>query len=198
LRLSRLHGRTLRTSIALSVAVTALAMLGALGGVGFAKGSATAAQYQYGKDKVVICHKGKTLKVAKPALKGHVKHGDALGACASDKRKGKNKDQAKQKHDEKQKAKGDDAAGEPASKTEREEEKAKEHSEKAREHAEKAKEHAEKAKEHAEKAKHEAEARAAEAREKAQEQAAKRAEHEAEKAEREAEKAKEKEKGRRK
>ena len=49
---------------------------------------AAAAQYAYGpagkaygKTKITICHKGKTLRVAAPAWKGHQKHGDHLGAC---------------------------------------------------------------------------------------------------------------------
>jgi hypothetical protein len=32
--------------------------------------------------KTVICHKGHTLSVDAHALKGHLKHGDKLGACA--------------------------------------------------------------------------------------------------------------------
>lgn len=165
MRLSRIHGRALRTVLALSVAVTALTMLGVLGGVGFAKSSLTAAQYQYGKDKVTICHKGKTLKVAKPSLKAHLEHGDTLGACATDKRKGKNKTKPERGHDQ--------AASEAA---------------KAEERAKAKAEH------EAEKAKHEAE-RAEHAAEKAKEQAQKRADHEAAKSEREAEKAKGKGKG---
>jgi hypothetical protein len=81
LRLSKFHGRPLRTVLALSVAMTALTMLGALGGVGFAKSSVSAAQYQYGKEKVQVCHKGKTITIAKPAEKAHLRHGDKLGAC---------------------------------------------------------------------------------------------------------------------
>ena len=34
-----------------------------------------------GQDKVTICHKGKTIQVAAPAVKAHLKHGDSLGAC---------------------------------------------------------------------------------------------------------------------
>lgn len=34
-----------------------------------------------GQSKVSICHKGKTITVAAPALKGHLKHGDTRGAC---------------------------------------------------------------------------------------------------------------------
>jgi hypothetical protein len=50
--------------------------------------SATAAkkQYspsgkQYGKHRVTICHKGHTIKVAPPAVKAHLRHGDHLGPC---------------------------------------------------------------------------------------------------------------------
>jgi hypothetical protein len=34
-----------------------------------------------GKGKVTICHSGQTITVSKPALKGHLKHGDTMGAC---------------------------------------------------------------------------------------------------------------------
>lgn len=35
-----------------------------------------------GEDKVVLCHKGKqTLRVAKPAVEAHRRHGDTLGPC---------------------------------------------------------------------------------------------------------------------
>lgn len=36
----------------------------------------------YGQDKVAVCHKGKTLEVAAPAVSAHTGHGDTLGACA--------------------------------------------------------------------------------------------------------------------
>ncbi|HEX4930377.1 MAG TPA: hypothetical protein VFV62_06665 [Gaiellaceae bacterium] len=36
---------------------------------------------QYGKTKVTLCHKGKTITVGKPAAKAHLRHGDKLGAC---------------------------------------------------------------------------------------------------------------------
>lgn len=41
----------------------------------------SAAQYQYGKNKVPICHKGKTKMVPPPAVPGHRRHGDTLGPC---------------------------------------------------------------------------------------------------------------------
>ena len=36
---------------------------------------------QYGKRRVAICHKGHTIRVAQPAVKAHLKHGDRLGTC---------------------------------------------------------------------------------------------------------------------
>jgi hypothetical protein len=36
---------------------------------------------QYGKHKVAICHKGHTIRVAQPAVKAHLRHGDKLGPC---------------------------------------------------------------------------------------------------------------------
>ncbi len=36
-----------------------------------------------GKEKVVLCHKGTMLRVANPAEKAHLKHGDNPGACAA-------------------------------------------------------------------------------------------------------------------
>jgi hypothetical protein len=48
----------------------------------------SAAQYQYGpsgkqygKTKVTLCHKGKTITVGAPAAKAHLRHGDKLGPC---------------------------------------------------------------------------------------------------------------------
>ena len=35
------------------------------------------------KEKVVLCHEGTTIKVAKPAEKSHLKHGDPPGSCAA-------------------------------------------------------------------------------------------------------------------
>ena len=48
--------------------------------------SPSAAQYgpsgkQYGKTKVMICHKGKTITVGAPAVKAHMRHGDHVGRC---------------------------------------------------------------------------------------------------------------------
>jgi hypothetical protein len=42
----------------------------------------SAAQYQYGKTKVTLCHKGKkTITVGAPAAKAHMRHGDKVGPC---------------------------------------------------------------------------------------------------------------------
>ena len=34
-----------------------------------------------GRQKVILCHKGKTLTVGAPAQAAHLRHGDSLGAC---------------------------------------------------------------------------------------------------------------------
>jgi hypothetical protein len=69
--------------VLLAVAAVVLAGLALAG-----NGGPSVAQYgygpagkAYGKTKITICHKGKTLRVAAPAWKGHQKHGDTLGAC---------------------------------------------------------------------------------------------------------------------
>ena len=77
-------------ALALLIAVAALALAGvSVAGNGHGKGgSASSAQYQYssggkqyGKHRVTLCHKGHTIRVAPPAVKAHLKHGDKLGAC---------------------------------------------------------------------------------------------------------------------
>jgi hypothetical protein len=37
--------------------------------------------YSGNDDKVTICHKGRTIKVAQSAVRAHLAHGDTLGAC---------------------------------------------------------------------------------------------------------------------
>lgn len=65
----------------LFLAVTALAT-GKPGKPKPVKGAkASAAQYQYGQPKATICHKGKTIRVAQPAVAAHVRHQDTLGPC---------------------------------------------------------------------------------------------------------------------
>jgi hypothetical protein len=47
-----------------------------------AKSGPAAAQYQYGQVKVQVCHKGKkTIRIAQPAVRAHLRHGDSLGPC---------------------------------------------------------------------------------------------------------------------
>ena len=71
-----------RIAAALAVAVGMLMAFAALGGVGLAQTGVSAGQYQYGKKKVTICHKGKkTIRVSKAAFKAHKRHGDTLGRC---------------------------------------------------------------------------------------------------------------------
>jgi len=43
--------------------------------------SVFAAQEYKEKDKVYVCHKGKTLHISRNALDSHLKHGDYVGAC---------------------------------------------------------------------------------------------------------------------
>src|SRR5438093_784675 len=71
----------------------------AVGGVGFANGSVSSAQYQYGKTKVTICHKGKnTITVSQAALKAHLAHGDTVGPCQNGHKKNKGKHKGESKH----------------------------------------------------------------------------------------------------
>jgi hypothetical protein len=68
--------------------VLSVASLAAVGKGKPGKGRNAAAQYQYGssgkqygKTKVKLCHKGKTITVGAPAAKAHLRHGDKLGSC---------------------------------------------------------------------------------------------------------------------
>lgn len=61
----------------LVVALTVATAMAAPGGKGKGKGKGK------GQEKVSVCHKGKTITVAKPALKKHLKHGDTRGECAT-------------------------------------------------------------------------------------------------------------------
>jgi hypothetical protein len=69
-----------RAVFAAVTAATMLVTFGALGGVGLAKSTISAAQYQYGK--TTICHKGKTISVGTAAVAAHERHGDTVGTCA--------------------------------------------------------------------------------------------------------------------
>jgi hypothetical protein len=76
-------------TVVVAIAVLALAGVSLAGnGKGKGKDSASASQYQYssggkqyGHHKVTLCHKGHTIRVAPPAVKAHLRHGDKLGAC---------------------------------------------------------------------------------------------------------------------
>jgi hypothetical protein len=78
-------------ALALLAALAVLALAGvSIAGNGKGKGpkSASSSQYQYsggkqyGKHRVALCHKGHTIRVAQPAVKAHLRHGDTLGACS--------------------------------------------------------------------------------------------------------------------
>jgi len=38
-------------------------------------------KHAYGRQKVAVCHRGRTIQVALPALKAHLRHGDREGPC---------------------------------------------------------------------------------------------------------------------
>lgn len=44
---------------------------------------------QYGRRKVTICHKGKTISVSRSAVPAHRRHGDTVGPCPSSKKRKK-------------------------------------------------------------------------------------------------------------
>jgi hypothetical protein len=86
-----------RAALATVLAVVLVLAVAALAGASPGKGkpgkpgkkdAPSTAQYQYGpsgkqygKTKVTLCHKGKTITVGAPAAKAHVRHGDKLGPC---------------------------------------------------------------------------------------------------------------------
>ncbi len=78
-----------RAGATLAVATAAVVVFGAVGGTGLAGGLAKPVRAQYGPGqyqytaKVMICHKGKvTINVGVAAMPAHLRHGDAVGACA--------------------------------------------------------------------------------------------------------------------
>ena len=85
------HARVALATVLTVVLVLAVAALaGASPGKGKPgkKDAPSTAQYQYGpsgkqygKTKVTLCHKGKTITVGAPAAKAHQRHGDNLGRC---------------------------------------------------------------------------------------------------------------------
>lgn len=84
---------TAKTVVAAIFAATLMVSLAALGQAASTTPSSSQYQYgpggdqygpagdQYGK-KIVICHKGKTIRVSRHALRGHKHHHDTLGPCA--------------------------------------------------------------------------------------------------------------------
>jgi hypothetical protein len=84
-----------RIALAATLAIALLVAFAALGGAGVARSAISAAQYQYGKQKAAICHKGHTINVAQPAVAAHQRHGDTLGTCASAAAKAKKAKNAK-------------------------------------------------------------------------------------------------------
>ena len=86
------HARAaLATVLAVMLVLAVAALAGASPGKGKPgkpgkKDAPSTAQYappgnQYGKKKVTLCHKGKTITVGAPAAKAHLRHGDKLGPC---------------------------------------------------------------------------------------------------------------------
>ena len=83
--------RIARAAVASALCLVLVLAVAALAGASPGKGKpgkpvkdkkhAVPAQHQYGKTKVTLCHKGKTITVAKPAEKAHLRHGDKLGPC---------------------------------------------------------------------------------------------------------------------
>jgi hypothetical protein len=63
----------------------AAVMLVALGAIAYGatdRAKPAAAQYEYGGNKVTICHKGKvTITISVNAWPAHKAHGDTVGAC---------------------------------------------------------------------------------------------------------------------
>jgi len=91
-RISRNARAALATVLTVVLVLAVAAFAGAAPGKGKpgkpGKNTPSTAQYQYGpsghqygKTKVTLCHKGKTITVGKPAAKAHLRHGDTLGRC---------------------------------------------------------------------------------------------------------------------
>ena len=92
-------GQNKRIVLAGLLSTILVVAVAALGGVGYANGSVSAAQYQYNGNKVTICHKGKnTITVSQNALKAHLAHGDKAGRCENAKKKNKGKQKGESKH----------------------------------------------------------------------------------------------------
>jgi hypothetical protein len=80
--------RRARLAAGFGVVAVSLVVAAGIAGVGFAGGSISAAQYQYGK--VTICHHTHskkhptvTITINQHAWPAHQRHGDTMGACAA-------------------------------------------------------------------------------------------------------------------
>jgi hypothetical protein len=69
------------TVVALAVAAYVWALPTAFGLDGSSSSSSYSYGHAYGKNKVPICHKGKTKFVPLPAVAAHLAHGDTPGPC---------------------------------------------------------------------------------------------------------------------
>jgi len=70
----------------LLLGVKQLALFGAVLGLVFGTGAISYGDaFADGKDKIEICHKGKTKEVSEKSLEKHLKHGDTEGKCDDDK-----------------------------------------------------------------------------------------------------------------
>ena len=105
--MSNLRGSGRRGRIAawVVVATVAVAAFASLGGVGLAQNAIGLHQYQYGK-KVIVCHKGKSIRVSTRSWLAHKRHGDILGTCKVWKKHGKHGKHWKARHWKKQWKKG--------------------------------------------------------------------------------------------
>jgi len=65
--------------VVVAVSAYVWALPAAFGGP--ASSSSSGYAYAYGKNKVPICHKGKTKNVPLPAVAAHLAHGDTAGPC---------------------------------------------------------------------------------------------------------------------
>jgi hypothetical protein len=72
----------LATALFLSVAALATGKPGKPKPVKEAQASAAQVSgAQYGRNRVPVCHKGKTIRIAQPAVPAHLRHGDTPGPC---------------------------------------------------------------------------------------------------------------------
>lgn len=63
-------------------AATAVLLISAIAVISFAFNSPTSQTERAARDKVTLCHKGKTIKVDESAVAAHLAHGDSMGACS--------------------------------------------------------------------------------------------------------------------